>query len=245
MYARNKLKYNHTTYRKKHSKHSKHSKKHLLVHSGGDAFGKLAGMAIKQSKNLRTTTGVGSINKLMSLQQTFKTLSKPKAFLQVIFNYGSQNEIYIDNTNKIISHDLYAEPRVLIDNIGRYLIAIIEKQPFSQLLWLAIYNARSKEKTLLTYQAPNPPAGQTRAYSILLFSITEKTPIYQPIDYTTNKRKDELLRFMIYIKQNLNNIKQLPQHTKLFSVKGNSDSLSSFMNSMIIKRKHEKIPTLS
>lgn len=224
-------------------KHSK-TKSKYSIHSGGNVFERLSKIAIKQSKNLRPTTGISSINKLMNLEKTFNTLSKPKSFLQVIFNPGSPNEIHIDNSNKIIPPDLYVEPRVIIDNIGRYLIAIIEKNPFSQLLWLAVYKARSKEKTLLSYQAPNPPAGQTRRYSIVIFSITENTPLYQPIEYTTTKRKDELLRFMIYIKQNSTNIKELPQHTKLFSVKGNNGSLSSFLNSMTVKRKKEKIPSI-
>ena len=122
-----------------------------------------------------STSPLPSFISLLNPDSIEKRLSqRPNQFFQITYNYNSPNAININiNGNKPIpSSAVGMEPHIIIGDINRYLIVLVDDAPNNELLWIAEFANNTKQKTILSYHPPLQSPMQSSLQS--LPSITMK-----------------------------------------------------------------------
>jgi hypothetical protein len=117
--------------------------------------------------------------------------------------------------------------------MNRYIFFIIELPPYSRLLWLAVYNNRSKEHTYQSYLPPMITVpGSVRNYRLQAYKYPKETPPYVTLDTPLSGRSAELIKFKTYLQLNAKFVGQQPVFIRNFRVKyDQGNALLSFLGS--------------
>jgi hypothetical protein len=91
------------------------------------------------------------------------------------------------------------EPHIIIGNMNRYLIVLVDVAPFNKLLWASEFINNSKGKTILSYQSPIPIGKEQHNYIIRIYSYPKELPPFTVVDMNTEKRNTEYGNFTTYI----------------------------------------------
>lgn len=176
-----------------------HSKRKSL--SGGNFLNSI-GSVVSTKKNY--TTPFSSISKVLnpaSIEKRF-TQSSTQQF-QIIYNYNTPKPLNINiNQNKPIPSSLVEfEPHIIIGNMNRYLIVLVDAEPYNRLLWAVEFAFNSKRKTILSYQSPIPSLNITgkHNYSIKIYSYPNDVQPFTVMDIAGRKRKEEYTNLMTYL----------------------------------------------
>jgi hypothetical protein len=150
---------------------------------------------------------------------------KPTSF-QIYYNYNSPKPLNINlNLAKpILSSLVEMEPHIIIGNMNRYLVVLVDVAPFNKLLWASEFINNSKGRTILSYQSPIPIGREQHNYIIRIYSYPKELPPFTVVDMNTKKRKTEYGNFTTYInnpqyKSKINLVKEFKLNiTKDFNV---------------------------
>jgi hypothetical protein len=215
--------------------------------NGGGILSSIGSAIVKVPKEKNYTVrapGSGMLQMLnpSKLELITKSITKPDSqdIIKIIYNYHLSNEINIINKspNTILSSEnLYKEPYVLINNMGKYLLVmyrIINKKniPTPKLLlhWLVGYVNRMPFK-IFNYIAPTTKAGRINNFVFKLYKLPNNND-NNFIKINNINKKKAYIEFNNYVKlQNL-----LPINTYNIKVKGDSNQGINLFN-MLGKQK--------
>jgi len=209
---------------------SKHTKKlfNNKKHSGGGGILSSVGNFIYTPDAGKNYTDHSILSTMSSKFKNLNISSKLKnginyntnSSIQIYYNYNTHNKnaktILVNVHNKPIGSSLVQqEPHIKINNINRYLIVLIDINKVNKLkkiLWCAVFAFSTKQKTILSYQAPSPSNNEKQhKYIIKAYTYPDNIPQYTVIYMGMPDRMSEYNNFIKYI--NTNTSQQTPQTT--------------------------------
>jgi len=231
---------------KKCKKHIKSKKcKNTQKINGGGILSSIGSAIVQVPKEKNYTVrapGSGMLRMLnpSKLDLITKPTLESQELIKIIYNYHLSNQIDIINNdpNKILSSEnLYKEPYVLINSMGKYLLVmyrIINKKniPTPKLLlhWLVGYVNRIPFK-IFNYIAPTTKAGKIHNFVFKLYKLPNNND-NNFIKINNINKKKAYIEFYNYVKsQNL-----LPINTYNVKVKGDANQGINLFN-MLGKQK--------
>jgi hypothetical protein len=202
-----------------------------LHNGGGNFLNSISESVIKEKTDMKTTSPLSSLSKsftnVKNMFDSNQSNNNKTAFFRIIYNYRTPNPIDIDQNKNNVLYSTYLsmEPYILPSDNRKYLVSLVEGKPPNKLLWLALFNLRSKVQTILTYKEPyvNGKPNTIQTCSFMFYLITDNALIYKPLEMTNPNRNQEFINFMIYLNQNKQYIITQPEFTKIFQVQTSSD----------------------
>jgi hypothetical protein len=168
--------------------------------SGGNILDSI-GSIVSTKKNY--TTPLSSISKVLNPASIERFTQSSSQQFQIIYNYNTPKPLNINiNQNKPIPNSLVEfEPHIIIGNMNRYLIVLVDAEPYNRLLWAVEFAFNSKRKTILSYQSPTASLNITgkHNYSINIYSYPNEIQPFSVMDISGRKRKEEYTNLMTYL----------------------------------------------
>ena len=163
---------------------------------GSFVFNPNAGKSYSTQSSVLSTIGKLDPN---SIQKQFSQL-QPVPF-QIYYNYRSPKplNINLNQAKPILSSLVEMEPHIIIGNMNRYLVVLVDADPFNILLWVAEFVNNSKGRTILTYKSPIPIGRELHNYFIRIYSYPKELPLFAVLDMNTEKRKAEYANLTTYV----------------------------------------------
>jgi hypothetical protein len=153
-------------------------------------------------KNTRYKSSLTSKINLFDLNRYSQNSSKQQNInFQIYYNYNSPKPFHLNfNGNKPLSSSVVElEPHIIIGNMNRYLVVLVDDEPFNRLLWVAEFSNNSKKKTILSYLSPIPKSKKQHNYFIKFYTYPEEIPPFTVMDISGQQRKAEYTNFITYI----------------------------------------------
>ena len=134
------------------------------------------------------------------IKQQFSS-TQQNSFFQIYYNYNTPKPFSVNanGTNPIASSIVDLEPHIIIGNMNRYLVVLVDEQPYNKLLWVAEFANNSKKKTILSYRSPTPISKEQHNYFIKFYTYPQDIPPFTVMDISGQKRKTEYTNFIAYI----------------------------------------------
>lgn len=134
-------------------------------------------------------------------RRTLKHMSSPQYF-QITYNYNTPNIIHINNhKNKPIpSSAVEMEPHIVIGNMNRYLIVLVDEAPYNKIYWIAEFANNTKQKNILAYTAPKPNKNEKHNYVIKIYLYPKETTQPYKLSVITDIKKQRTLEYINFIK---------------------------------------------
>lgn len=208
---------------------------------GGGITNSLANFAFHEARDLQTPLSTNPIGKFFSTKSSLVAKTNPNIF-RAYFNYGAPNEIQLlpKMLAAIPNSKVQMEPHLFIPDINRYIFSLTELAPFSRLIWLVVFNARSKEHTFLSYLPPlitTPNGVHNYILQAYKYPKSDLIPEYSTVDTPLSGRQEELQKFKTYLATN-SKVMGIPIFIRSFLVKYDSGNAMSFLLDMDKKKKN-------
>jgi len=215
---------------RKHSKKKSQKSKKSLI---GGNFEKFLSSLVYTTRNTPGTSKsyISRFLNPASIGKRF-TQSSTNQF-QIIYNYNTPNplNININQTKPIPSSLVEFEPHIIIGNMNRYLIVLVDGAPYTRLLWAVEFAFNTKRKTILSYESPTASLNITgkHNFSIKIYSYPNEVQPFTVMDIAGRKRKEEYTNLITYLTnpQNKNKI-TLVRNYPLNIYKDTSSGVSLF-----------------
>ncbi len=215
---------------RKHTKKLFNNKKH----SGGGGILSSVGSFIytpDAGKNYKTdvSTFMPSIFKDLNISSklNYGINYNKNNIIQIYYNYNTNNKnaktILLNVHNKPIPSSLVQlEPHIKLKDINRYLIVLIDIGKPNKILWCAVFAYNTKQKTILSYDAPSPSYDEKQhKYIIKVYTYPDNIPQYTVIYMGMPDRMTEYNNFIKYINTNTsqNTSQKTSQKTSQINIK--------------------------
>jgi len=183
-----------------YAKNQNIAKRKIKLLVGGNILNSI-GSVVSTKKNY--TTPFSQISKVLNPASLEQRFTQHTNFFQITYNYNTPKplNININQTKPIPSSLVEFEPHIIIGNMNRYLIVLIDDAPFNRLLWAVEFANNSKRKTILSYQSPNASLNiiGKHNYSIKIYSYPNEVQPFTVMDISGRKRKEEYTNLMTYL----------------------------------------------
>jgi len=223
------------------SKNNKINTTHLQSGKGVlNSIGKSIGSAIYHKEKGKNYTVRNPLNHSLlqyaidpsKIENLTKNNNKPR-LLTIYYNYKSSNQFKLSDLDpniQIPTNKIEKEPYVIIDNMGRYLLAAYEEQPYNKLYWLAEFRNRSKFKTLFTYTSPEVKNAGKHKLIFKLYKYPLDAIPFVILDMAETNRTKSLTNFFNYVNSEKNKTKIIPVVTHSIQFKQGTDTSMDLFN---------------
>lgn len=191
---------------------NKQINKQIDKQTGNGIFNSVGKFVFNPDAGKKYTTPLTSVSSILNPSKLEKRFSRHNNQLfQITYNYNTPNplNIYVNKQKPIPSTLVENEPHIIINNMQRFLITLVDDTPYNKLLWVAEFANNSKKKTILTYKSPTPIGLEKHKYAIKIYTYPNNAIPFTPIDFASIKRTPEYKNFITYLNnpQNKDKIK--------------------------------------